>query len=64
MKENDSAMAEGFDPDTAPDLSRGGWPEKFAAEGVSAMGKWSNRFRPRYGRRPQGLNDDGEHQHR
>ena len=30
MNENDGAITEGFDPDTAPDLSRDGWPEKFA----------------------------------
>lgn len=30
MNENDDSMARGFDPDTAPDLSTGGWPERFA----------------------------------
>ena len=30
MNENDGSTARGFDPDTAPDLSKGGWPEKFA----------------------------------
>lgn len=30
MNENDDSMAAGFDPDTAPDLSTGGWPERFA----------------------------------
>ena len=30
MNENDDSTARGFDPDTAPDLSRGGWPEKLA----------------------------------
>ena len=30
MIENKDSIAEGFDPDTAPDLSRDGWPEKFA----------------------------------
>ncbi len=29
MNENDDSTARGFDPDTAPDLSRDGWPEKF-----------------------------------
>ena len=48
MNENDGAMADGFDPDTAPDLSRDGWREKFATEGVSAMSKWSHRFQPKY----------------
>ncbi len=30
MNENDDSTARDFDPDTAPDLSRDGWPEKFA----------------------------------
>ena len=30
MNENDDSTARGFDPDTAPDLSKDGWPEKFA----------------------------------
>ena len=30
MNENDGSTARGFDPDTAPDLSKDGWPEKFA----------------------------------
>lgn len=30
MNENDDSMAPGFDADTAPDLSTGGWPERFA----------------------------------
>ena len=30
MNENDDSTAQDFDPDTAPDLSRDGWPEKFA----------------------------------
>lgn len=30
MRENDGSTAQDFDPDTAPDLSRDGWPEKFA----------------------------------
>ena len=30
MNKNDASTARGFDPDTAPDLSKGGWPEKFA----------------------------------
>ena len=30
MNENDGSTGRGFDPDTAPDLSKGRWPEKFA----------------------------------
>ena len=30
MNEDDGSTAQGFDPDTAPDLSKDGWPEKFA----------------------------------
>ena len=30
MNENDGSTARGFDPDTAPDLSKDGWPERFA----------------------------------
>ena len=30
MSANDDSTAQDFDPDTAPDLSRDGWPEKFA----------------------------------
>lgn len=30
MNENDDSTARGLDPDTAPDLSKDGWPEKFA----------------------------------
>ena len=30
MNENDGSTARGFDPDTAADLSKDGWPEKFA----------------------------------
>ena len=30
MNENDDSTARDFDPDTAPDLSKGRWPEKFA----------------------------------
>ena len=30
MSEKDGSTAPGFDPDTAPDLSTDGWPEKFA----------------------------------
>ena len=30
MNGNDDSTALDFDPDTAPDLSRDGWPEKFA----------------------------------
>ncbi|MDE2758533.1 MAG: BrnA antitoxin family protein [Acidobacteriota bacterium] len=32
--ENKDSMAKDFDPDTAPDLSRDGWPEKFATVAV------------------------------
>ncbi len=30
MNENDGSKARVFDPDTAPDLSKDGWPERFA----------------------------------
>ena len=30
MIENKDSIEEDFDPDTAPDLSRDGWPAKFA----------------------------------
>ena len=30
MNEKDGSLNPGFDPDNAPDLSRDGWPEKFA----------------------------------
>ncbi|MCY3745439.1 MAG: BrnA antitoxin family protein [Acidobacteria bacterium] len=30
MNENDDSTVPGFDPDTVPDLSTGGWPERFA----------------------------------
>ena len=30
MIENKDSIEEDFDPDIAPDLSRDGWPEKFA----------------------------------
>ncbi|MDE2691739.1 MAG: BrnA antitoxin family protein [Acidobacteriota bacterium] len=30
MNESEHSTAQDFDPDTAPDLSREGWPEKFA----------------------------------
>ena len=30
MNANEGSIPQGFDPDTAPDLSREGWPEKFA----------------------------------
>lgn len=30
MNESDDSTARGFDADAAPDLSRDGWPEKFA----------------------------------
>ena len=42
MNENDGSTARGFDPDTAPDLSKDGWPEKFA------------KARVRRGRPPKG----------
>ena len=29
MNENENAIHPDYDPDIAPDLSRGGWPEKF-----------------------------------
>ena len=34
MYENEGSTARGFDPDTAPDLSKDGWPEKFARASV------------------------------
>ncbi|MXZ42552.1 MAG: BrnA antitoxin family protein [Caldilineaceae bacterium SB0662_bin_9] len=34
MPENESSMERDFDPDTAPDLSTGGWPEKLATAPV------------------------------
>ena len=30
MNENDGSTVQGSDPDAAPDLSKGRWPEKFA----------------------------------
>lgn len=30
MKGNEGSTVRGFDPDTAPDLSTDGWPERFA----------------------------------
>ena len=30
MNGNERSTARGFDPDTAPDLSKNGWPERFA----------------------------------
>ena len=30
MNENDGSKARGYDPDTAPDLAKDGWPDKFA----------------------------------
>lgn len=30
MNENDGSKARVLDPDTAPDLSKDGWPERFA----------------------------------
>lgn len=34
MDDKESSTAQGFDPDTAPDLSTHGWPEKFAKASV------------------------------
>ncbi len=34
MDEKEGSTARGFDPDTAPDLSTNGWPEKFAKASV------------------------------
>ncbi len=34
MNESDSSTREDSDPDAAPDLSRDGWPEKFAETAV------------------------------
>ena len=34
MNANDGSTAHDLAPDTAPDLSRDGWPEKFAGEPV------------------------------
>ncbi len=34
MNEKEDSMDPGFDPDTAPDLSRGVWPGKFAKSPV------------------------------
>ncbi len=34
MIENKDSMGKDFDPDTAPDLSREGWPERFAKVAV------------------------------
>ncbi len=34
MNVNESSTHRDFDPDTAPDLSGDGWPEKFAKAGV------------------------------
>ena len=34
MSESDASTAPGFDPDTAPDLSEGPWPQKLAAAPV------------------------------
>ena len=42
MNTNEDSVTRDFDPDTAPDLSRDGWPEKFAAANVkpeAATGK-------------------------
>ncbi len=30
MNDNDDSWSQGHDPDTAPDLSKGRWPQKFA----------------------------------
>ena len=43
MNANRSSMGQGFDRDDAPDLSRSGWPEKFAKVSV-------RRGRPRLAR--------------
>ncbi|WP_420634298.1 BrnA antitoxin family protein [Candidatus Palauibacter sp.] len=43
MNENDGPTARSLDPDTAPDLSKDGWPEKFAKAPV-------RRGRPRKAR--------------
>ncbi len=53
MNTNEDPVARDFDPDAAPDLSRDGWPEKFAAANVrweAAAGK-----RGSTGRRGSGL---------
>lgn len=34
---NKDCIEEGFDPETAPDLSRDGWREKFADVGVRRL---------------------------
>ena len=34
MNGKDSSIAQDFDPDTAPDLSKDGWPEKFSKTAV------------------------------
>ena len=43
MNANRPSMGQGFERDDAPDLSRGGWPEKFAKVSV-------RRGRPRLAR--------------
>ena len=50
MNENDGSTARGFDPDTAPDLSTDGWPERFAKASV------------RRGRPPEGAVESIHHQ--
>ena len=34
MNGKDNSIAQDFDPDTAPDLSKDGWPEKFSKTAV------------------------------
>ncbi len=34
MTANENSIPQDFDPDTAPDLSRDGWPQKFAKVAV------------------------------
>ena len=50
MNDNDASTDGGFDPDTAPDLSTDGWPEKFARVPV-------RRGRPPKAR-PKGIRHD------
>ncbi|WP_428273452.1 BrnA antitoxin family protein [Candidatus Palauibacter sp.] len=38
MNEKDNSTGRDFDPDTAPDLSKDGWPEKFAEAPVRRGG--------------------------
>ena len=56
MNTNDDSVARDFDPDTAPDLSRDGWPEKFAAANVrpeSTARNHDNGEKSGLGSRPQ-----------